>query len=100
MRIKLHSGAKQDFDDALRHYASIRPDLAARFINEVNAGFELIGQDPQRWRIVSGSIRRLQTKVFPFSLLYVIEGKTVHVVAVAHSSRLPGYWAGRTENPE
>ena len=98
MRIKLHSGARQDFDDAKRHYVSIRPDLAARFIDEVNAGFELIKQDPQRWRIVSGSIRRVLTKVFPFSILYIVEGEVVHVVAVAHSSRMPGYWAGRIEN--
>jgi len=72
MRINLHSGARQDFDDAKRHYASIRPDLAARFIDEVNAGFELIKQDSHSWRIVSGFIRRVLTKVFPFSLLYIV----------------------------
>ena len=59
MRLKLHSGGKQDFEDAVRHYVAVRPDLAARFIDEVNASFELIKQDPQRWRIVQGSIRRV-----------------------------------------
>ena len=98
MRLKLHSGAKQDFEDAVRHYVAVRPDLAARFIDEVNASFELIKQDPQRWRIVQGSIRRVLTKGFPFALLYMIEGKTVHIVAVAHSSRMPGYWARRMED--
>ena len=95
MKIRLHSGAKQDFDDAVRHYAAIRPELAGRFIDEVNAGFDQIIQDPQRWRIVSGSVRRVMTKVFPFTLLYIIEGETAFVVAVAHNSREPGSWAER-----
>lgn len=98
MRIRLHSGARQDFDDAVVHYASIQPDLAARFIGEVNADFDLIKQDPQRWRIVSGSIRRVRITMFPFSLLYVVEGEVAHVLAVAHSSRRPGYWASRAES--
>lgn len=57
MKIRLHSGAKRDFDDAVRHYAAIRPELAGRFIDEVNAGFDQIIQDPQRWRVVGGSGR-------------------------------------------
>ena len=95
MEIRLHSGAKRDFDDAVRHYAAIGPELAGRFIDAVNAGFDQIIQDPQRWRIVSGSVRRVLTKIFPFTLLYIIEGDTAFVVAVAHNSREPGYWAER-----
>ena len=96
MRIRLHSGAKQDFDVAVRHYAAIRPQLANRFINEVSIGFDKIIHDPLRWRIVSGSVRRVLTKGFPFALLYVIEGEVAFVVAVAHNSREPGFWADRT----
>ena len=95
MKIRLHSGARQDFDDAVRHYAAIRPILAERFVDEVSAGFEMIVRDPLRWRIVSGEVRRVLIKVFPFSLLYVIEGEIAYVVAVAHNSREPGYWAQR-----
>ncbi len=95
MKIRLHSGAKQDFDDAVRHYAAIRPELAGRFIDEVNAGFDQIIQEPQRWRVVGGGVRRVLTKKFPFALLYIIEGETAHIVAVAHSSRAPTYWAGQ-----
>ena len=98
MKFRLHSGAKQDFDDAVWHYAAIRPELAARFIDEVNAGFEKIIRNPRRWRVVSGSIRRVLTKAFPFALLYIIEGETPHIVAVAHSSRKPGYWSERIES--
>lgn len=95
MKIRLHSGAKQDFDEAVRHYEAIRPDLAARFINEVDAGFGKIVEDPLRWRVVDGDVRRLLIKVFPFALLYIVEGETAYVLAVAHNSREPGYWADR-----
>ncbi len=33
---------------------------------------------------------------FPFSLVYVVRGEILFVVAVAHQSRRPGYWRGRT----
>ena len=95
MKVRLHSGAKKDFDDAVRHYAAIRPELAERFINEVNAGFDKIIQEPTRWRVVGGDVRRVLTRVFPFSLLYIIEGEIAYIVAVAHNSREPGYWVSR-----
>ena len=84
----------------MRYFAAIRPDLAARFIDEVDAGFELIKQDPQRWRIVHGSIRRVLTKGFPIALLYVIEGKTVHIVAVAAYQGWAERRAARLLSPE
>jgi hypothetical protein len=32
---------------------------------------------------------------FPYSVVYEVIGDVVHVIAVAHSSRLPGYWYDR-----
>lgn len=98
MKIRLHSGAKQDFDDAVSHYAAIRPELAERFIRAVNAGFDTIARDPMRWRVVKGKIRRVLTKVFPFTLLYVVRENVIFILAVAHNSREPGYWSRRVDS--
>lgn len=38
---------------------------------------------------------RLHFKRFPYTLFFRIEGEFVRVIAVAHQSRRPGYWAGR-----
>jgi hypothetical protein len=32
---------------------------------------------------------------FPYSLFYVVEQKLIWILAVAHQSRLPGYWTDR-----
>lgn len=32
---------------------------------------------------------------FPYSLIYGIEGDEIVIIALAHQSREPGYWADR-----
>lgn len=39
--------------------------------------------------------RRYLMKHFPYSLVYTALGEQIRVLAVAHHSRRPGYWAGR-----
>jgi plasmid stabilization system protein ParE len=40
-------------------------------------------------------IRRAILARFPFAIVYVHEGDTVHVLAVAHLRREPTYWLSR-----
>ena len=39
--------------------------------------------------------RRYTMKHFPYSLVYTVSGDEIRVLAVAHHSRRPGYWASR-----
>jgi len=56
---------------------------------------EMVLKAPQRWpRYISGT-RRYVFPVFPFSIVYFVDNDTVHVVAIAHGSRKPGYWRTR-----
>ena len=45
----------------------------------------------------SGSLGtvRLFLKRFPYTLVFRIQGESIRVIAIAHQSRRPGYWAGR-----
>jgi plasmid stabilization system protein ParE len=38
---------------------------------------------------------RLYFKRFPYTLIFRIQESTVRVIAIAHQSRRPAYWAGR-----
>jgi plasmid stabilization system protein ParE len=38
---------------------------------------------------------RLYLKRFPYTLIFRVQGESVRVIAIAHHSRHPGYWAGR-----
>lgn len=98
MNVEFHPGATRDFMEALKHYADIRPELGARFVQEVNAAIAKIERNAAGWRVVRGSVRRVLTGVFPYALLYAIEGEVANVLAVAHTSREPDYWLDRYSN--
>lgn len=40
-------------------------------------------------------IRRLLLQGFPYSICYAVFASHLQVLAVAHTSRLPGYWLSR-----
>lgn len=44
---------------------------------------------------VSQGVRRRVVPKFPYALVYFVEAKVLNVVAVAHTSRRPGYWVER-----
>jgi len=68
--------------------------LGERFYDEVMASLDWITENPE----IPGlrkNYRRVNLKVFPFYIAYVIEGDLVSVLAVAHGKRKPGYWRKR-----
>ena len=95
MKVDFHPGATQDFMEALKHYVAIRPELGERFVQEVKVAIAKIERNATGWRAVRGVVRRVSTSVFPYALLYVVEGEIANVLAVSHSSRRPDYWHDR-----
>jgi hypothetical protein len=44
-------------------------------------------------------VRAKALRRFPYSLMYVIDDRELLIVAIAHQSRRPGYWADRLDSP-
>ena len=44
---------------------------------------------------VHGEIRHFVLRRFPFSVVYFVGDKVIYVLALAHGSRVPGYWRSR-----
>jgi len=42
-------------------------------------------------------VRRLPVTRFPYHLVYLLRDEVIHVLAVAHDHRRPGYWKGRRD---
>lgn len=100
MRIVLHPDAVAEATAAGDWYDAQRPGLGDDFASELERAFELILENPQTWPTWPGvaaglSVRRFVLARFPFALAYVPRGDEVIVLAVAHTSRRPGYWLGR-----
>ena len=95
MRYEFHPDALTELKQSAEYYAKRQSGLENRFIDAVEEAITRIVESPTRWRILEGDIRRCLTHVFPHGVLYTIERDYVHILAVMHCSREPGYWEER-----
>jgi plasmid stabilization system protein ParE len=94
--VELHEQAAAEYDAAFDWYRDRSPDAARKFDAEVDHALSEILQAPQRWAAGPYQTRKFLLRRFPFTLIYrerVFGG--IQVVAVAHTSRRPGYWKRR-----
>jgi toxin ParE1/3/4 len=95
MRFEFHPEALEEYREAACWYGNREPNLALRFVSEVEDAIRRILDGPARWRVIEEDVRRCLTHVFPYSILYTIEPEFVLIVAVAPCAREPGYWKER-----
>src|SRR5204862_143256 len=68
---------------------------------EIQAAIALISDYPSIGEIVprvraQPTVRRVPLRHFPFLLVYRVYSDHIEVVALAHTSRKPRYWRGRS----
>lgn len=90
--------AKDEFVEAAKFYERREEGLGDRFLDELENCLERITSQPSLGNAVTRTLRRRILRKFPFSVIYAYEKKSIVVVAVAHTSRKPGYWKSRTES--
>jgi hypothetical protein len=56
----------------------------------------LIASNPEAFPNYDDEHRYATLRRFPYSVVYLVQPGQVLIVAVAHSSRSPNYWQGRT----
>lgn len=89
--------AQREFDKARRKYARPYPGRAQRFADAVNYAVQQIANAPNLWPVYQGPFRWIRAGRFPYILYYrLVDPNTALVYAVAHMSRRPGYWMGRS----
>ena len=76
-------------------YEARTAGLGARFRAEVESACSAIVQHPLLWRPRAGGYRRVNMPGFPYYLAFITEEGRVLIIAVAHSSRRPGYFRSR-----
>lgn len=94
--VEFHREAAAEYDAAFGWYLERSTDAARKFDVEVDRALTQILQAPQRWAAGSHNTRKFLLRQFPFTLIYRerVLGD-IQVVAVAHTSRKPGYWKRR-----
>ncbi len=94
---RIHNEAVLEARDAKRWYRDRNVEVAERFSSELK-----IVEGRIRAMPLSGAPYLLQTRHmlvpdFPYHVIYTIHDKTIVVVAIAHTSRNPGYWSTRLQ---
>ena len=96
MQIRFHQWAILEYQQALWHYKAISDQLGNRFKAAMDHAVNRILADPTALPADLGSFRRIRMKKFPFVVFFcMLPNNTIGVLAVAHTSRRPGYWRHR-----
>ena len=99
-RLSIDPAAEEELRAVVTWYEMQRQGLGAQFFTEVGRLLELILQHPgigslvPRVRAAYGA-RRVLLRHFPYFVVYRERSEDIHVIAIAHTSRKPGYWRHR-----
>lgn len=92
--LQIGHAASAEFAEAVRWYEQKRTGLGGEFFDAVTHAVELIRTRPEVGA-VAGRTRSWRLTRFPYRLVYRVREDDVHIVAIAHTSRRPGYWKNR-----
>lgn len=98
MKYEFHPEAERELYEAASRYESEVSELGLRFVDEVERVIRLLLEQPQLGSRLDDELRHFVLRRFPFSVVYAVVSDVVYVVAVAHGSRVPGYWRPRVQD--
>lgn len=97
MKLLWNDSARLELMEAAGYYGHIDPDLGERFVTAVEAAVARLSASPQTPRKFEGEARKVRLERFPYAVIYQVEARHIHIIAVMHLHREPGYWRKRLE---
>jgi plasmid stabilization system protein ParE len=96
--VRFTEPAFTELNEARGWYPRLSEALAQRFELAVDSARGLIAEGPDRWQQVDAGRRQIRVHGFPYFLIYRPDVRPIRIVAVAHTSREPGYWRDRVSD--
>lgn len=96
MKVTLHPAAEQDIHEAAVFYEREGSALvAARFVAEFKRLATLLAEHPDIGSPRSNGRRGFAMSVFPYTVVYRVDGEEIKILVVKHDSRRPGFGGRR-----
>ena len=93
--LEYHPESTAESGEAIDWYWSRSPLAALDFADELESALARLQNTPQVCPPYLHSTRRMILDRFPFSVVFRERLHDIQIIAVAHASRRPGYWANR-----
>jgi toxin ParE1/3/4 len=92
--------AVEELEVAAQWYEAHRADLGVDFVTAVRGAIQHIVEHPRAWPLVHGvsaraAVRAALLRRFPYRVVFVEAADEIRILAIAHTSREPGFWRGR-----
>jgi len=87
--------ASDELEEAVNWYASRNLVAAEKFSRVFLAKLNEVAKKPQHWPVDTDGTRQIHLRPFSYYLVVREIRGVLEVVAVAHTSREPGYWRNR-----
>jgi len=81
--------AREDIARAFEWYDSLKSGLGDRFLTELNRAINQIGRNPNLFQVRRKNIRLGLLRLFPYLIVYEIEGNQIIIYKVIHAHRHP-----------
>ena len=91
-----HPAARDELVATVDYYEEALPGLGLRCRDAVLAAVGRAEAYPNSGRQGLAGSRRHLISGFPYDLVYRMRGEVLEILAIAHTSRRPGYWRDRT----
>lgn len=96
-KLSIRPLAKKDIREIVLFYREINPELALKFINEMDECIIHIKNYPEAFQNRIEKVRIIYLKTFPIGVFYKIYSSEIRVIAVLHTSRNPDIWKKRNQ---
>ena len=95
MKVQFHPDATIELIEAAHFYEKRQEGLGERLLNAVEEAIAFIRRHPTIWRPDESGRRNYRVRRFPYLIIYKIKNNSIYILAIAHTSRRPGYWKKR-----
>jgi plasmid stabilization system protein ParE len=94
-RLIVKPEAETDVADGYRWYQARQSKLGERYLEELDAAFQRIVENPAAYQEVLPEVRRAVAHTFPYLVFFTFDPEAVYILAVIPAAQDPQYISAR-----